>query len=296
MGDNFGMMEGAYFVGRNELLNWLNDLLQLGYTKVEQVASGAAHCQILDAVYPGKVPLHKVNFNAKFEYEYVKNYKVLQEIFNKVGIDRFIDVPKLIKAKYQDNLEFLQWIKRYFDLHFPGDKYDAVERRKESKAFYEGDAKPTIAQEYRPAPAAKATKADANLAGGAARVKSTRAAATAPAKATPSTALKPVNRDTSKPAPSAGTKPAQPIQPIQDKGKSIEDDYKAKISDLNQQAVKLQLNLDNLEKERDFYFGKLREIEILCQNSSNQPLADDVLKILYATDGEDFTPTENSEE
>jgi RP/EB family microtubule-associated protein len=279
----------------NELLNWLNDLLQLGYTKVEQVASGAAHCQVLDAVYPGKVPLHKVNFNAKFEYEYVKNYKVLQEIFNKVGIDRFIDVPKLIKAKYQDNLEFLQWIKRYFDLHFAGDKYDAVERRKESKSLYDGDSKPSITQEARPAAATRAASTkEPSLAGGAARVKAPRSAAPAAAPTKATSALKPVNRDTSKPAPSS--KPAEKALPSQDKIKTVEEEYKAKIADMSQQIVKNELNLDNLEKERDFYFSKLREIEILCQNASSQPLAEEILKILYATDGEDFAPTENTDQ
>lgn len=36
---------------RTELLAWLNDLLQLGYTKVEQCGSGAAYCQILDSIF-----------------------------------------------------------------------------------------------------------------------------------------------------------------------------------------------------------------------------------------------------
>ena len=40
-----------------------------------------------------------------------------------------VDVPKLCRAKPLDNLEFLQWIKRYFDLHFGGHEYNALERR-----------------------------------------------------------------------------------------------------------------------------------------------------------------------
>ena len=47
-----GMMDAAFFVGKNELLSWLNELLTLNYTKVEQCANGAAYCQIMDACYP----------------------------------------------------------------------------------------------------------------------------------------------------------------------------------------------------------------------------------------------------
>ena len=32
------------------------------------------------------------------------------------------------------------------------------------------------------------------------------------------------------------------------------------------QMTELKLSVDNLEKERDFYFAKLRDIEILCQS------------------------------
>lgn len=42
----FGMSES-----RTELIAWLNDLLQVNYTKVEQCGTGGAYCQIMDSVY-----------------------------------------------------------------------------------------------------------------------------------------------------------------------------------------------------------------------------------------------------
>lgn len=76
-GEAIGIMDGAFFVGRGELLAWVNEFLSLNVTKVEQCATGAVYCQILDAIYPGTVAMGKVKWNAKHDYEYVENFKVL---------------------------------------------------------------------------------------------------------------------------------------------------------------------------------------------------------------------------
>jgi hypothetical protein len=41
---NIGMMDGAYFVGRNEILAWINTTLQLGLSKVEEVSDARVSC------------------------------------------------------------------------------------------------------------------------------------------------------------------------------------------------------------------------------------------------------------
>ena len=58
-----------------------------------------------------------------------------------------------------------------------------------------------------------------------------------------------------------------------------------------QQIQELKLQNDTLDKERDFYFSKLREIEVLLQNRGQQTpeqqvLGQDILKILYASEDE----------
>ena len=40
-----------------------------------------------------------------------------------------IPVERLIKCKFQDNLEFLQWLKKFWDTYYPGGPYDALARR-----------------------------------------------------------------------------------------------------------------------------------------------------------------------
>ncbi|CAJ1458980.1 unnamed protein product [Effrenium voratum] len=119
----------------------VNNLLQVTLTKVEQCASGAIYCQIIDACQPGSVAMRKVNWMAKAEHEYIPNFKVLQVAFDRLEIERNIAVDQLIRAKYQDNLEFLQWMKCYWEREGGAGRrdYDAV-------AVREGKPLPTWAK------------------------------------------------------------------------------------------------------------------------------------------------------
>jgi RP/EB family microtubule-associated protein len=60
----------------------------------------------------------------------------LQAAFKKNNIKKVIDVEKLVKAKYQDNLEMCQWMKKYYDLHYNGAEYDPLARRPEGTEVY----------------------------------------------------------------------------------------------------------------------------------------------------------------
>ena len=58
------------------------------------------------------------------------------------------------------------------------------------------------------------------------------------------------------------------------------------VEELTQLVTEMKLTVDGLEKERDFYFGKLRDIEVLAQKPEyeNSDFVKGLLEILYATE------------
>eukprot|EP01018_Ginkgo_biloba_P037712 Gb_29628 [translate_table: standard] len=258
---NIGMMDGAYFVGRNEILAWINSTLQLNLTKIEEAASGAVQCQMMDMVHPGVVSMHKVNFDAKTEYDMIQNYKMLQDVFTKLKIDKHIEVNKLVKGRPLDNLEFLQWLKRYCDSVNGGienGNYNPVERR--SKGGKEMHRKGAIS-----------VQSLCQSKGVAGSSKSVQSSASSALRRTDESATGLSGFKQGKYNMSTGGISA------------------AQIQAMNEQITELKLSVDNLEKERDFYFAKLRHIEIICQNPELEhvPVVIAAQKILYAEDDND---------
>jgi len=69
-----------------------------------------------------------------------------------------------------------------------------------------------------------------------------------------------------------------------------------KIQQLEEKIEELQNIATEVEKERDFYFGKLREIEVLCQSTDPNELTKQIFSILSATDEESPNGTGETEE
>lgn len=92
MTEKIGQMDEGYFVPRSDIVRWINHTLQLEMTEVEQLGTGAIYCQLFDSLYPGRVPMGKINWRAKQEYEFIQNFKLLQSVLDRVGIDKKIEV------------------------------------------------------------------------------------------------------------------------------------------------------------------------------------------------------------
>merc|ERR1719308_823367 len=80
-------------------------------------------------LFPGSIALKKVKFSTLLEHEYIQNFKILQVAFKKLNVDKIVPVDRLIKGRFQDNFEFLQWFKKFFDANYGGQEYDAIGMR-----------------------------------------------------------------------------------------------------------------------------------------------------------------------
>lgn len=189
--------------------------------------------------------MSRVKFNVNTEYAYIQNFKILQNTFTRHAVERTVPIESLTKCKMQDNLEFLQWSKRFWDVNFPGHEYDALARRKGA-----GVSAPSA-----PAP---------QMSG---RTSTSSARKPAPAAA----------RSTPRAAPSAG----------------IGATGGASALALRQENDTLKEAIAGLEKERDFYFSKLRDIELLLQTAVEQDpeiekdengMIKQIQSILYSTE------------
>eukprot|EP00842_Homolaphlyctis_polyrhiza_P006300 jgi/Hompol1/6671/HPOL_000128-RA len=282
---------------RQELLAWLCDLTMLPIQKIEMCGTGAAHCVIMDSIYRD-VPLSKVKFAAKHEYEYVANYKVLQAVFDKHKIENAIPVERLIKCKFQDNLEFLQWMKKY--AYYPGGAYDAVARRKQFDATG-GLARPagtgsSLGIHKAPSPQVGMSAAQhPSSASGNVKKSMSNSSVNAISAAGPRKPSGPPRGSAAAAAGplsvTAGNNGGVPASASDLQRAELVAEYQKMSNDMSQQVAELKITVEQVEREREFYFSKLREIEMYIQSRTESGIDDhldeafkEIQSIMYKTE------------
>ncbi|XP_063919149.1 microtubule-associated protein RP/EB family member 1 isoform X3 [Zophobas morio] len=250
-------------LSRHDMLAWVNECLQSNFAKIEELCTGAAYCQFMDMLFPGSVQLKRVKFRTNLEHEYIQNFKILQAGFKKMGVDKIVPIDKLVKGRFQDNFEFLQWFKKFFDANYRGNEYDALSCRNGEVMGGGGINAP------------RSTNS----------LVARRAVPTSPAKTAPA---KPIGRAIL--VPKVNT-----VRPITKNPQNKGGDA-GRLDELTNQIAEFKITIDGLEKERDFYFGKLRDIEVMCQEAeeAQNPLIQKILDVLYATE-EGFAPPDEVE-
>jgi microtubule-associated protein, RP/EB family len=253
-------------------------------------------------------------------YEFVENYKVLQVAFKSAGIKRDIDVTSLIRAKYQDNLEFLQWIKCYYDYYVKGETgYDANAKRKElglnvsvkcggrgSSSSTSSTPMTTPSRTTTPRTRSTSTPQISNTTKTVPRtVTSTMPKSTVTKSSTTtsnsSKTTSTVSRSVStKPSTSTSISSRHSVSTSMLKSKNpYEEQIKekdSKISTLNNQIKELNQIVETLKKERDFYFNRLRTVEIYCQTKEERDDSIlDIEKILYTNDENELKVEEENQ-
>ena len=99
----------------------------------------------LPSYLSGSIQMKKVKFTTKLEHEYIQNFKILQAAFKKMNVDKvsegchdqsysimsfefqIVPVDRLVKGRFQDNFEFVQWFKKFFDANYDGGGYEVNE-------------------------------------------------------------------------------------------------------------------------------------------------------------------------
>jgi len=194
----------------------------------------------------------------------------VQNAWHALEITKPIQVPTLLKGKFQDNFEFLQWFKRFYDHNDCGYEYDPLAARnnepfpsltgiRSAKApASRPTIRPSLAPTRQPAPI-KPSIAPAN----------TRQPAA------------PTNRRTTM-APASFSRPATTANHAKIDSQ-LEAKHRAEVTALKDQILTWETTLSGVERERDYYYERLHKLETLCNELKPEDTltVSQILSILY---------------
>lgn len=201
-------------------------------------------------IHPKSVVLSKLNCNGHSVYprsedDYYRNLKVLEDGLIKLKSKRVIDTSKLSRGKFSDNMDFLQWLYQYY-----------LQQKNTIEERYPAYSKRIEAYKKQKKIPSDRTNFDIQM----------------------SSHLIPNDPDFEISERLSPDLNQQRKNQLKDLVLSLEQELTNQVSNYKL----LQEDIQQVEEERNFYFQKLRQIEILCGDSSDS-VCNQLIEIISAT-------------
>jgi len=132
-------------------LEWINSTLDTKYSKLEELTTGSAYCQLLNKIAPHKINTKKITLIKEFpavldETLSRRNLNLLKDALSELGVKVFmkggnrqkdieeVEVDRMFKAcSYPAHFAFLQWFKPFYDKNIEALKKEAAKNASTDK-------------------------------------------------------------------------------------------------------------------------------------------------------------------
>ena len=206
---------------------------------------------------------------------------------------QIIPIEKLIKGKFQDNFEFLQWFHKFFSANYDGHEYSPIDYRggeplpidpKTPASNIKKTSSGNLNRTTPAKPSALATRKPL-------APKSATSAPKPAAQTTTTTTTTPLAKSTPRAPASSRTTPV-----TNNNNQAHVAKLEKELEELRNQLTDMDEAVVGLERERDFYYSKLRSIEVMCQDNeaTGQLDVQKVLNVLYETEEGFAVPTDET--
>ena len=304
-------------MGRLELLSWLNKLLDADFSKIDHLGDGRAYLQVMDAIFPGKVPLASFaasttasSARKEDREDRVKRLELLQRVMDACEVRKEVPIQKLANCRFADNCEFLQWIFDFLHRTYPDANLQypkiAAKRREQGLRSKPGRRQKQGGSGRGPAGRARRRPPPVPASGRPQPGPAPSAAAEVGAATATATATAPL--DSANEAQASGVLGAaamnEALAPAAAAG-GVREEVEAETLELDQlislleeqltsrllsQKI-LEEDISSARQDRDFYYEALRRVErALCllpeseRSSASSQTAADLLDILYQSE------------
>ena len=244
-------------LGRSELLNWVNKTVESDYIKIEDLSDGVGFCQIIDAFFKNiSKEMNGLKLNAINEIELKhKNLCLLNSLLGKAGCIKHIDPNKLSKGLFSTNLEFLQFLFDFIYIKnlelFPKKRYKGLKRRIEILKSQQGNKIFKNIARYLPS----------HLITNEVILKIEKDKFFNESDS---------NSDYTNEEDIAGYEENSELQLRLDKYKLFFKLLEEDLIGYLDENKKLNEEMHDIEEEKDYFLGKLQNINIFCENESNK--------------------------